>query len=174
MVALTGRRKTVPQHQILEKISARATSRVQPKRIPRRQPTSMPQPTATPVQAPVVAPPELLSPAPDARPSGIAVFEWRSAVPLEDGQAYEILVWSSEKDPSQAWGIAPPTPGQALEINLDELFASGQFREGSLYWTVLVVQKDPYTRLMAPAFSPRRYLVYTVPERQTGPAFQLP
>ena len=154
--------------------AARAMSRLQPIRIPRRQPTSVPQPTATLAKAPVVAPPELLNPAPDARPSGIAVFEWRPVVPLEDGQAYEIVVWSSEKDPGQAWGIAPPTSGQALEINLDELFASGQFGEGSLYWTVLVVQKDPYARLTAPAFSPRRYLVYTVPEPQTGPAFQLP
>ncbi len=154
--------------------AARTTSRVQPIRSPRRQPTPVPQPTATPVEAPEVAPPELLSPAPDARPSGIAVFEWRPSVPLEDGQAYEIVVWSSEKDPSQAWGIAPPTADTALEINLDELFASGQFREGSLYWTVLVVQKEPYTRLTAPAFSPRRYLVYTVSESQTGPVFQLP
>jgi hypothetical protein len=154
--------------------AARAVSRGQPIQSPRRQPTLVPQPSAAPVEASAVVPPELLSPAPDARPSGIAVFEWRPSIPLENGQAYEIVVWSSEKDPSQAWGIAPPTSGEALEINLDELFASGQFREGSLYWTVLVVQRDPYTRLTAPAFSPRRYLVYTVPEPQTGPAFQLP
>lgn len=151
--------------------AARATSRVQPIRSLRRQPTPVPQPTATPVKVSVVAPPELLSPAPDARPSGIAVFEWRASVPLEKGQAYEIVVWSSEKDPSQAWGIAPPTSGEALEINLDKLFESGQFREGSLYWTVLVVQKEPYTRLTAPASGPRRYLVYTVPESQSGPVF---
>ena len=60
-------------------------------------------------------------------------------------------------------GIAP-TPGKALEINLDRLFESGQFSEGSLYWTVLVVQKQPYTRLTLPSVSPQRYLVYTVPE----------
>ena len=151
--------------------SAPASRVVQSIRSPRRQPTSVPQPTATLAKAPVVAPPELLSPAPDARPSGITVFEWKPAAPLEKGQAYEIVVWSPEQDPNQAWGIAPPTSGEALEINLDELFASGQFREGSLYWTVLVVQEEPYTRLTAPAFSLRRYLVYTVPESQTGPVF---
>ena len=154
--------------------AARAALRVQPIRSPRRQPTSVPQPTATLAKAPVVAPPELLSPARDARPSGITVFEWQPAAPLEKGQAYEIVVWSPEQDPNQARGIAPPTLGKALEINLDRLFESGQFREGSLYWTVLVVQKEPYTRLTSPAVSPRRYLVYTVPESLSGPTFQLP
>ena len=147
--------------------AARAASRVLPIRSPRRQPTSIPQPTATPVRVPVVAPPELLSPAPDARPSGITVFEWRPAVPLEKGQAYEIVVWSPEQDPNQARGIASPTPGKALEINLDQLFESGQFREGSLYWTVLVVQEEPYTRLTLPSVSPQRFLVYTVAESRS-------
>lgn len=164
--------KSAPVSTATSAPTARATSRVQPIQSPRRQPASVPQPTATPVKASMVAPPELLSPDPDARLSGIAIFEWRPTVPLENGQAYEIVVWSSEKDPGQAWGIAPPTSGETLEINLDELFASGQFREGSLYWTVLVVQKEPYTRLTAPAVSPRRYLVYTVLESQTGPVFQ--
>ena len=93
--------------------------------------------------------------------SGVAVFEWRPAVPLENGQAYEVVVWSPEQDPNQAWGIAPPTLGWTLEINLDELLESGRFREGSLYWTVLVVQLEPYIRLTLPGNSERRYLVYT-------------
>ena len=87
--------------------------------------------------------------------------------------AYEIVVWSPEQDPNQAWGIAPPTLGMALEINLDELFESGRFREGSLYWTVLVVQQEPYIRLTLPTGSPRRYLVYTASRLLGGPVSQL-
>jgi hypothetical protein len=82
------------------------------------------------------------------------------------------VVWSPEQDPNQAWGIAPPTPGWALEINLDELFESGRFRDGSLYWTVLVVQRDPYTRLTLPAAGGRRYLVYTAPGPSDRSSFQ--
>lgn len=96
--------------------------------------------------------------------SGLAQFEWEPNHPLENGVAYEVVVWSPEQNPNAAWGIAPPTPGWTLEINLDELFESGRFREGSLYWTVLLVQRDPYTRLTLPANSDRRYLVYTAPK----------
>jgi hypothetical protein len=70
-----------------------------------------------------------------------------------------MVVWSSEQDPSQAWGVAPPRITTSLTLNLDELFRSGRFREGALYWTVLVVQQNPYRRLTLPAESQRGYLV---------------
>ena len=145
--------------------AAMAVSRPKPTQSPRRLPSPKPQPTPTaesqPVEAPVAVAPELIGPPSDSKVSGVAVFEWRPAVPLENGQAYEVVVWSPEQDPNQAWGIAPPTLGWTLEINLDELLESGRFREGSLYWTVLVVQPEPYIRLTLPAGSERRYLVYT-------------
>lgn len=124
-----------------------------------RQPTPKPQsPTVTGLVAP-----ELISPPPDARLAGKAIFEWRPAEQLAHGQAYEIVVWSPDQDPGQARGIAPATMMTSQEVNLDPLFESGQFRMGNLYWTVLVVQREPYLRLTAPGQSEARYLV-----RRTG------
>ena len=80
----------------------------------------------------------------------MADFAWKPTTPLFNGIAYEVVVWAPEQDPNQAWGIAPPTQGTSLEVNLDNLFESGRFREGSLYWTVLLVQRDPYVRLTLP------------------------
>lgn len=87
-------------------------------------------------------------------------FEWLPASELPRGAAYEVVVWSPEQDPGQAWGVAPPVVTPALALNLDELFQSGRFPTGNLYWTVLVVEQNPYQRLTQPASSERRYLVY--------------
>ncbi len=108
---------------------------------------------------PFVSPPALLQPALNARLRGTAQFEWSPTGALPRGAFYEVVVWSPEQDPNQAWGVAPPRITQSLKLNLDELFRSGRFREGSLYWTVLVVEQDPYQRLTQPAESERRYLV---------------
>ncbi len=86
-------------------------------------------------------------------------FGWYPASALPDDALYEVVVWSPEQDPNQAWGVAPPRRTLSLTLNLDELFQSGRFREGSLYWTVLVVEQNPYRRLTQPAESERRYLV---------------
>jgi hypothetical protein len=75
------------------------------------------------------------------------------------GAHYELVVWSPEQDTNEAWGVAPPKITTSLTLNLDELFQSGRFREGTLYWTVLVVEQNPYRRLTLPAESERRYLV---------------
>jgi hypothetical protein len=48
----------------------------------------------------------------------------------------------------------------SLALNLDELFRSGRFPTGNLFWTVLVVEQNPYRRLTQPADSEQRYLVY--------------
>lgn len=109
----------------------------------------------------MATPPQLISPLPDARLPGIADFAWKPTTPLVNGMAYEVVVWSPEQDPNQAWGIAPPTQDTRLEVNLDELFEGGRFREGSLYWTVVIAQKDPYLRVTLPGDGERRYLVYT-------------
>ena len=79
------------------------------------------------------------------------------------GAAYEIVVWSPEQDPGQARGIAAATIMTAQQVNLDPLFESGQLRTGNLYWTILIVQREPYLRLTAPGDGEARYLV-----RRTG------
>jgi hypothetical protein len=104
-------------------------------------------------------PPTLLRPGLEARLRGVVQFTWHPTGVLPAGAYYEVVVWSPEQDPSQAWGVAPPRITTSLTLNLDELFRSGRFREGALYWTVLVVQQNPYRRLTLPAESERGYLV---------------
>ncbi len=121
-------------------------------------PSPTPWPTST-LRPATVTPPALLSPGLEARLRGVAQFEWYPTSALPTNAYYELVVWSPEQDPNQAWGAAPPRITHSLSLNLDELFQSGRFREGSLYWTVLVVEQNPYRRLTLPSDSERRYLV---------------
>lgn len=108
----------------------------------------------------VAMPPELIIPPVEGRLAGVVQFVWQPTSALPDGAFYEVVVWSPEQDPGQAWGVAPPVRNQSLWINLDDLFRSGRFREGNLYWTVLVVTQEPYRRLTRPIDGEQRYLVY--------------
>lgn len=105
-------------------------------------------------------PPALIAPPLETRLNGVAQFVWRPTSALPENAYYEVVVWSPEQNADQAWGVAPPVLNQSLWINLDDLFRSGRFREGSLYWTVLVIRQEPYQRLTLPGDSERRYLVY--------------
>ena len=107
--------------------------------------------------------PRLIGPPADARLSGVVDFEWRPVSELPHGAAYENVVWSPEQDPGQARGIAAATIMTAQQVNLDPLFESGPLRTGNLYWTILIVQREPYLRLTAPGDGEARYLV-----RRTG------
>lgn len=122
-------------------------------------PPDLPTPPPPVAPPPHVLPPALLAPALDARVDGVVQFVWLPTSALPAGALYEVVVWSPEQDPNQAWGIAPPVLTQSLWLNVDDLLRSGRFREGSLYWTVLVVRQDPYQRLTLPGDSERRYLV---------------
>ncbi len=64
--------------------------------------------------------------------------------------------------PRMRWSSGRRRP--SLRLNLDELFQSGRFPTGNLYWTVLVVDQNPYRRLTQPGDSERRYLVYATGE----------
>jgi hypothetical protein len=106
-----------------------------------------------------ITPPALLRPGLEARLKGVVQFDWFPTSPLPVNAYFEVVVWSPEQDPNHARGVAPPRTSYSLTLNLDELFQSGRFRDGNLYWTVLVVEQNPYRRLTQPADSERRYLV---------------
>lgn len=90
-------------------------------------------------------------------------FQWQPTGPLPDGAAYEVVIWSQGEDPSHARGISPPTLARSLSLDVDVLSESGQFSDGTLLWTVLVVQKEPYLRLTQAALSPQHRLLYSPP-----------
>lgn len=88
------------------------------------------------------------------------LFQWLPTGDLSPGTAYEAVWWNPEEDPNTARGFAAPTTGNSAEVNLDVLYDSDQIRGLDIYWTVLVVQVEPYTRLVQPADSNWRILRY--------------
>ena len=72
----------------------------------------------------------------------------------------DTLAVGAPSEDSAAQGLDGDQESDAASMSGDHpLFASGQFQSGNLYWTVLVVQRDPYLRLTAPGAGEARYLV---------------
>lgn len=147
------------------------------------EPTAGPAPTATPSLTPppptraranvplpnptpqaLVSPPTLVEPAGDALRGGEVTFRWQATGPLPPGAAYEVVWWNLEEGAWMARGLAAPTYSLSLAANLDVLYRTGQVVASQFYWTVLVVNVDPYLRLTLPQDSPAWRLNY----RQSG------
>jgi putative ABC transport system ATP-binding protein len=122
--------------------------------------TARPAPTAPPA-LPAASAPSSLSPANGSSVSGGVVFQWQPTAPLPAGTGYEVVWWKPSEDPAGARGIAPPTTATSLSADLTPLYDSGQMSsDGQFYWTVLVVQTNPYVRLTQPGASSQQLLSY--------------
>jgi hypothetical protein len=146
-------------------------------------PTSVPSPTATlaptlrpsaaantaqipagPVRPPTTPvgfaaapkPPALVEPGPDETRRGRVAFAWQPTGPLLPGTAYEVVWWNRNEDPNSARGIAATTTATSLTADVEVLYDSGQATSNQIFWTVLVVRTDPYTRLTKPSDSARQ------------------
>jgi len=131
-----------------------------PTRAPTRTPAVVRATDAPGITAGFVSFPALVAPAPGRQVSGVVRFEWLATGPLPEGAGYEVVWWNSDEPAVAARGLAPPTTGASLDINLDPLYANGSFRGSQLYWTVLVVQVSPYVRLTAPGAGETGTLTY--------------
>jgi hypothetical protein len=58
--------------------------------------------------------------------------------------------WNIGEDPADARGIAPPTTGTSVVVNLDVLQDSGQFSNNRVNWAPIVIETSPYRRLTQP------------------------
>jgi hypothetical protein len=108
----------------------------------------------------VLNPPALVAPAANASGSGAAEFTWAPAGELPPGTGYEVVLWNPGEDPAAARGVAPPTAGTSLRVNLDVVSQAGLFNGPQFNWTVLIVRADPYERLTGPAASPSHTFTY--------------
>jgi len=141
------------------------------------EPTVAPAPTVLPVapttrqpSAPTVpsrtyASPALLDPPNRETLNGEVVFKWQPGEPLPDGAGYEVVWWRAKESPNTARGFADPVVTTELKTNLDGPF-SGQ--QQTIRWAVLIVNRNPYTRLTQPSESNSRELVYQ-PKSNDGP-----
>ena len=126
-----------------------------------------PRPSPSPV---IPSAPSLLEPRPNEPRSGAVIFRWQPAGPLPAGAAYEVVGWNAGEDPASARGIAAPTQDTALTADLDALYNSGLFKGTDFYWSVIIVQTQPYVRLTQPAESGPQLLIYVSPSGGGGPA----
>jgi hypothetical protein len=132
-------------------------------------------PSATtdhPLQAPI-----LLSPEPDAQLQGEVHFQWQKAgQPLPEGLAFDLLIWSEaehqEHQGTGALGIIETDPSLERDVDLDYVQTIIDHGGGAYFWTVIVVQKEPYSRVGA--WGEKRPFNYTVPEPPAEPSPQSP
>lgn len=117
---------------------------------------------AYPYQAPV-----LLGPEPDGQLGGVTHFEWEwNGEPLPDGMAFDLLIWSEaehkEHEGLGAYGVTEPHRALACDIDLDYVQTIVENGGGPYFWTVVVVQEEPYERLGA--WGEKRPFTYLPPE----------
>lgn len=141
---------------------------------PTTQPTETPSPTAKPTDTPSPKPtrtptptrkpftptptppsaPNLIGPSDRADASGKVTFAWSWVGKLGQNQGFELLIWRGNNGHN---GAAPPVRGTNLELDM-----SG-YAEGSYFWSVVLVQLQPYQRIPFTEASPR---VINVPGRK--------
>jgi serine/threonine protein phosphatase PrpC len=123
--------------------------------------TPTPPPQGAPPGPAKVAAPLLLAPPPNETVKGRITVQWQ-AVDLPPGAAYEVVWWRPDADPNTAKGFAPPTTATTQAINTTALdLPSGQ----TFIWAVLVVQTNPFARLVPPAEANHRPLVFKCSEK---------
>jgi hypothetical protein len=111
--------------------------------------------------------PTLLNPGPDAQLHGIVWFQWeRDGPPLPEGLAFDLLIWSEEEHQEHqgtgAYGVIEPGPSLERDVDLDSVQTIIEHGGGTYYWTVIVVQKEPYERVGA--WGENRVVIYALPE----------
>jgi hypothetical protein len=116
----------------------------------------------------IVSAPTLAEPPADLAIEGNVLFRWLPSGPLPPKTAYEIVAWGRDGVPANALGIAAPTTETSLAVNLDIVYQSRLLTTPDIYWTVLVVNTEPYERLTQPESSARRALKYG-PTSDLGP-----
>ena len=125
--------------------------------------TPIPQPTATPTAqarnapaqqqppAPAAAAPAatLVGPPNGARLRGAQTFSWTSSGALEPNQALEVVIYRQGQDPLSGAGLADPTGGASVRVDLDAIDRSANhpLEPGPWLWAVNLVQRNPYQAL---------------------------
>jgi len=105
-----------------------------------------PQATATPTQLPIPAP-RPVAPGAGMTVRGRTTFRWTYNGPsLTDNQAFEVrIVW--DVGSSTHNGAASPVRATEITIDLDQVNVVRTHGSSSYYWTVAVIQVEPYAAM---------------------------
>lgn len=121
--------------------------------------------------------PTLLSPEPDAKLHSEVQFQWQwDGQPLPEGLAFDLLIWSEaeheEHQGAEAYGVIETDLALERDVDLDYVETIIDHGGGNYYWTVIVVQEDPYRRVGA--WGEKRPFTYKVPEPPEESSTQSP
>ncbi|MGB3221105.1 MAG: hypothetical protein WBD79_27190, partial [Anaerolineae bacterium] len=143
---------------------------------PRPRATNTPV-RATPTRRPTAAPatidkaPVLIAPANNLVTNGEVTFAWNWAgPPLAANQGFEIRVWR-EGQPDH-YGASSPVTTNSTTVGLAGSYGVQQGGSGRYFWTVAVVQLNPYRRIGPEASA--RVLMVELPGGGPTPAPTLP
>lgn len=160
--------------------TATATATSAPTATPTLTPTPRPTNTparATPTRRPTAAPatidkaPVLTAPANNLVTNGEVTFAWNWAgPPLAANQGFEIRVWR-EGQPDH-YGASSPVSATSATVGLAGSYGVQQGGSGRYFWTVAVVQLNPYRRIGPEASA--RVLIVELPGGGPTPAPTLP
>jgi eukaryotic-like serine/threonine-protein kinase len=110
-------------------------------------PTAAPtpaQPTATPKPAALAAP-ALAGPNDGAIVSGTTTFTWQwSGAPLAANEAFEVRLWKEGQ--LDHYGATAPVRSPSATFDVGSAYGVQQGGSGGYFWTVAVVQIEPYQR----------------------------
>jgi hypothetical protein len=121
--------------------------------------------------------PILLNPVPDARLSSGVHFQWQwDGQPLPEGIAFDLLIWSEAEDQEHqgqgAFGVIDTDQCLECEVDLDFVHTIVEHGEGTYYWTIIVVQEEPYERVGV--WGEKRAFTYVFSESPAEPTAQSP
>jgi hypothetical protein len=135
---------------------ATATPQLKPTPAPAKA-TVVPSPRPQAARQVALPAPALIGPPDGVSASGPMRFEWSWSGPaLDPNQGFEVRLWR-ENQPEH-YGAAAPVSETSATINVGGAYAVQQGGTGSYFWTVALVQRDPYVRL-GPEAPPRVLLV---------------
>jgi serine/threonine-protein kinase len=105
-----------------------------------------PPATATPTQPPVSAP-RPVAPGAGMTARGRTTFRWTyDGPPLADNQAFEVRIVWDLRSPDHD-GAASPVRATEITIDLDQVNVVRAHGAGPYYWTVAVIQVEPYAAI---------------------------
>jgi hypothetical protein len=135
---------------------ATATPQLKPTPAPAKA-TAVPSPRPQAARQAALPAPALIGPPDGVSASGPMRFEWTWSGPaLNPNQGFEVRVW--RQDQPEHYGAAAPVSETSATINVGGTYGVQQGGTGSYFWTVALVQRDPYVRL-GPEAPPRTLLV---------------
>ncbi len=128
-------------------------------------------PTDTPVPAPSRTPnavrtatrpasdiPTLSAPPTGATANRTMTFSWRwNGSALAANQGFEVRIWKEGQ--TDHYGAASPVRETSQEIHLENAYGIQRGGDGTYFWTVALVQLDPYMRIGQEA-TPRTMVIY--------------